>query len=107
MQVPYLFTSLYISDETPLVNFAVGSESQFGTVVAGTSRTYKATDLCFLNGVFIDPGYIHDVLLTGLKPSTTYHYSCGVEGVSCPSYNVIYIVKIFVYKSEIVCTLYI
>ena len=62
-------------------------KSQRGTLVAGTSRTYKATDLCFLNGVFVDPGYIHDVLLTGLEPSTTYHYSCGVEGVSCPSYD--------------------
>ena len=68
------------TDETPLVNFTMDSQSQRGTVVAGTSRTYKATDLCFLNGVFINPGYIHDVLLTGLEPSTTYHYSCGIEG---------------------------
>ena len=60
----------------------MGSKYPNGTVVKGTSQTYKATDLCYLNGVFIDPGYIHDVLLTGLEPSTTYYYSCGVEGVS-------------------------
>ena len=77
------FIFLYVLDETPLVTFSKDSKSRNGTVVKGTSQTYKATDLCYLNGVFIDPGYIHDVLLTGLEPSTTYYYSCGVESVSC------------------------
>ena len=79
-------SSIYFSlclDETPLVTFSKDSKSRNGTVVKGTSETYKATDLCYLNGVFIDPGYIHDVLLTGLEPSTTYYYSCGMESVSC------------------------
>jgi len=26
---------------------------------------------------FVDPGYIHDVLLTNLKPGTRYYYSYG------------------------------
>ena len=78
---------LSISDETPLVIFSTDGKSRDGTVVEGTSRTYKATDLCFVYGVFIDPGYIHDVLLTDLEPSTTYYYSCGVESVSFYIYN--------------------
>ena len=73
---------MFLPEETPLVIFSKDSELHGGTIVQGSSKTYKATDLCFLNGVFIDPGYIHDVLLTDLEPSTTYYYSCGVEGVS-------------------------
>lgn len=65
-----------------MVVFNKNGNSTTGTAVNGQSKTYNATDLCFLNGVFIDPGYIHDVLLTGLEPSTTYYYSCGVKGVS-------------------------
>ena len=62
--------------------FSKESNLHGGTVVEGTSRTYKASDLCSVHGMFIDPGYIHDVLLTDLEPSSTYYYSCGVEGVS-------------------------
>ena len=69
-------------DETPLVKFSQDSKLRKNTTVGGTSNTYKDTDLCFINGVFIDPGYIHDVLLTALEPSTIYYYSCGIENVS-------------------------
>ena len=64
------------------MKFSKDSELRDSKTIEGMSKTYKDTDLCFINGVFIDPGYIHDVLLTGLEPSTTYHYSCGVENVS-------------------------
>ena len=75
-------SNLFFSDETPLVKFSKDSELRDSKTIEGISKTYKDSDLCFINGVFIDPGYIHDVLLTGLEPSTTYYYSCGVENVS-------------------------
>ena len=53
-------------------------------ISTGTSRTYKASDMCGppanLSAHFIHPGYLHDVLLTGLEPSTKYCYSCGSPG---------------------------
>ena len=64
------------------MKFSKDSKLRDSKTIEGTSKTYKATDLCYINGVFIDPGYIHDVLLTGLEPSTTYYYSCGIENVS-------------------------
>ena len=68
------------ADETSIVKFGIGKELE--SIVTGKSRTYTASDFCFINGMFIDPGFIHDVLLTNLKPSTIYYYSCGVPGVS-------------------------
>ena len=59
----------------------VGSDPSVPHVIESHNiKTYTASDLCWgpANGArFIDPGYIHDVLLTDLKPSTTYYYSCG------------------------------
>ena len=53
-------------------------------ISTGTSRTYKASDMCGppanLSAHFIHPGYLHDVLLTGLEPSTKYCYRCGSPG---------------------------
>ena len=47
----------------------------------GTWRTYKASDMCGppanLSAHFINPGYLHEVVLTGLKPHTRYCYRCG------------------------------
>jgi hypothetical protein len=57
------------------------SKTKLGSVAEGKSQTYTADDFCSLEGKFIDPGYIHDVLLTTLEPSTEYYYSCGVTGV--------------------------
>ena len=57
------------------------SKTKLGSVAEGKSQTYTADDFCSLQGKFIDPGYIHDVLLTTLEPSTVYYYSCGVTGV--------------------------
>jgi hypothetical protein len=51
--------------------------------VAGTSNTYKASDMCEGKanrtgpGAFIDPGYMHTILLTDLRPSTIYYYRVG------------------------------
>ena len=71
---------LCFTDETPVVK--VGTNKSLAVVVKGKTKTYKASDFCFLNGKYIDPGFIHDVLLSKLKPSTIYYYSCGVPGVS-------------------------
>ena len=50
-------------------------------ISTGTWRTYKASDMCGppanLSAHFISPGYLHDVVLTGLKPHTRYCYRCG------------------------------
>ena len=57
------------------------SKTKLDKVAEGKSQTYTADDFCSLEGKFIDPGFIHDVLLTGLEPSKVYYYSCGVSGV--------------------------
>lgn len=56
------------------------------TVVKGNiSKTYTAADMCAepANDInaFVDPGYIHDVLLTNLLPGTRYYYSYGSKKV--------------------------
>jgi phosphodiesterase/alkaline phosphatase D-like protein len=51
--------------------------------VNGTTVTYKASDMCEgkanITGPqnFIDPGYMHTMLLNDLRPSTTYYYRVG------------------------------
>ena len=49
----------------------------------GTSGTYHASDMCSAPAnqtgqqLFIDPGYMHRVLLKGLKADTDYYYTFG------------------------------
>ena len=51
--------------------------------VNGTTVTYKASDMCEGQAnipgpqTFIDPGYMHTMLLQDLRPSTTYFYRVG------------------------------
>lgn len=51
----------------------------------GTSITYQASDMCEekanITGPhnFIDPGYIHTILLEDLRPSTMYYYRVGTN----------------------------
>ena len=53
-------------------------------IATGMSRTYKASDMCGppanISAHFMDPGYIHDVVMTGLKPKTRYCYRYGSPG---------------------------
>ncbi|CAF1079501.1 unnamed protein product [Rotaria sordida] len=49
----------------------------------GTTTTYTASDMCEEKATlwgpqkFIDPGYMHTILLEDLRPSTTYFYRVG------------------------------
>jgi hypothetical protein len=51
----------------------------------GTTTTYKASDMCEgkanITGPqnFIDPGYMHTMLLEDLRPSTRYYYRVGTD----------------------------
>jgi phosphodiesterase/alkaline phosphatase D-like protein len=51
--------------------------------VNGTSVTYKASDMCEGKAnttgpqAFIDPGFMHTMLINDLRPSTTYYYRVG------------------------------
>ena len=67
-------------DETPIVKFG-RNETVLDLSAKGKSKTYTIKEFCSIKGKFIDPGFIHDVLLKDLQPSTLYYYSCGVPGV--------------------------
>lgn len=69
--------------DTPTVQYGP-SPDDLGHQATGTSRHYKASDLCSPPASspynFIDPGFLHDTLLTGLTPSTVYYYRYGNAG---------------------------
>ena len=69
-------------DDIPVVSY--GKDPSLRLTAKGTSKTYTKTDMCgppaSLNG-FSNPGYIHDVLLTNLTPSSDYFYSYGSSKV--------------------------
>ncbi|XP_015775723.1 PREDICTED: probable inactive purple acid phosphatase 2 [Acropora digitifera] len=66
------------TDDIPVVHY--GKTSLMFFKAEGSSKTYKKSHMCgppaSTNG-FTDPGYIHDVLLTDLSPSSQYFYSYG------------------------------
>ena len=71
------------SSSTPFVQYGLHPEKlRFST--EGTSQTYAASDMCGppanITGYFIDPGFLHDVLLTGMRPNTLYYYKFGSKG---------------------------
>ncbi|XP_068710159.1 uncharacterized protein [Montipora foliosa] len=66
------------TDDGPVVHY--GKDASMGFKANGTSKTYNKNDMCgppASTDGFSDPGYIHDVLLTGLSPSSQYFYSYG------------------------------
>ena len=81
MFVSYLTNS---SQYTPQCQYGLSSSS-LSFQKSGTSTTYKASDMCEgkanITGPqnFIDPGYMHTILLEDLRPSVTYYYRVGTD----------------------------
>ena len=65
---------------TPVVYYGL-SRDNLTLSATGTSKTYTISDLCGPpandSSFFVDPGSLHDVLLTNLKPKTMYYYKYG------------------------------
>ena len=78
MYVSYLTNS---SQYTPQCQYGL-SPASLNFRQNGTSTTYRASDMCEGKATiigpqnFIDPGYIHTMLLEDLRPSTTYFLPC-------------------------------
>ncbi|CAI8039862.1 Probable inactive purple acid phosphatase 9 [Geodia barretti] len=72
------------SSTRPVVYYGL-SRDNLTLSATGTSKTYTISDLCGPpandSSFFVDPGSLHDVLLTNLKPKTMYYYKYG-SGVS-------------------------
>eukprot|EP01132_Coremiostelium_polycephalum_P000616 gene616-765_t len=68
------------TDDTPMVFYGTDS-SNLDNFVTGTSVTYSIDQMCGYpansTNYFKDPGYTHDVVMTGLQPLTTYYYYYG------------------------------
>ncbi len=69
---------------TPTVEYGPCDGGKLDRLSTGTWRTYRASDMCGppanLSAHFIHPGYLHDVILTGLQPNTRYCYRYGSPG---------------------------
>ena len=81
MYVSYLTSS---STVVPQCQYGLDS-SAFSSTQAGTTTTYTASDMCEGRAnqwgpqAFIDPGFMHTMLLSDLRPSTTYFYRVGSD----------------------------
>ena len=68
------------SPVTPVVRYGI-SPRDLSHVTSGAWRTYGQGDICGpmanLTMYFLDPGFLHDVLLEGLEPGTRYFYKYG------------------------------
>ena len=68
---------------TPTVHYGTSVDNLKHTAT-GISKTYRASDMCGppanLSLHFHDPGYLHEVLLTGLQPNTKYYFQYGTPG---------------------------
>jgi len=81
MFVSYLTNS---SQYTPQCQYGL-SPSSLNFRQNGTTTTYKASDMCEgkanITGPqnFIDPGYMHTILLEDIRPSAMYYYRVGTD----------------------------
>ena len=61
------------------------AKSKLDYKAVATTKTYKREDMCAFPATsvfaFVDPGFIHDALLTDLKPGVRYFYRFGSEKV--------------------------
>ncbi len=76
MRVQWTTGAKYI----PIVRYGL-HRANLDMTVTGSSHTYTAKDMCGppanLSTHFVNPGQLHDVLLSDLKPSTKYFYQYG------------------------------
>jgi hypothetical protein len=90
MYVSYVTNSNQI---TPQCQYG-SSASLLSFQVSGTTITYNASDMCEgkanITGpqTFIDPGYMHTMILNDLRPSTVYYYRVGSDEHGWSSVNV-------------------
>ena len=81
MFVSYLTNS---SQYTPQCQYGL-SPTSLNFQQNGSTTTYTASDMCEARATtvgpqtFIDPGYMHTMLLEDLRPSTTYYYRVGTD----------------------------
>ena len=79
--VSYLTNS---SQYTPKCQYGL-TPTSLTMVQTGSSITYQASDMCEGKATiigpqnFIDPGFMHTMLLKDLRPSTTYYYRVGTD----------------------------
>ena len=68
----------------PMVFYGLSADNLLHSS-SGVSKTYSLSELCGPPAndsvYFIDPGFMHHVLLTNLQPKTTYFYKFGSNGV--------------------------
>ncbi|RQM13374.1 hypothetical protein DD237_006666 [Peronospora effusa] len=72
------------TSKTPMVKYGMKPDD-LKFYATGTSTTYGADDMCHAPATtvgqiyFRDPGYMHTVIMTDLKPNTYYFYQYGHE----------------------------
>ncbi|TDH69140.1 hypothetical protein CCR75_009376 [Bremia lactucae] len=78
------------SKKTPMVKYGENPKD-LKFHATGTTTTYRADDLCQAPAnvtgqqSYRDPGYMHTVIMTDLKPETLYYYQYGLEDVNAMS----------------------
>ena len=69
---------------TPVVHYGLTAD-RLDRTATGVSHTYSASDMCGSpanrSDVFVDPGFLHDVVISELLPSTSYYYQYGSDDV--------------------------
>jgi hypothetical protein len=81
MYISYLTNS---SEYIPQCQYGL-SPSSLNFHQSGNTTTYTASDMCEEKAIiwgsqtFIDPGYMHTILLENLESSTTYYYRVGTN----------------------------
>ncbi len=66
----------------PAVRWAIQQQDQHVQVAAGDSLTYRRADMCGSpanSSGWMEPGWMHGAVMSGLQPSTRYVYWYGDE----------------------------
>ena len=83
-RIDQMYVSYVTNSNSTIAQCQYGfDQSTLSFTLNGISTTYKASDMCEGKATeigpqtFIDPGYMHTMLLSDLRPSTTYFYRVG------------------------------